>query len=60
MPGTTPLDALVAVDEPAPFVAVTAKRSVAPASADITVYVRLAAPKIATHEAPPASQRCHA
>ena len=56
---TTPVVAETAVPEPALFEAVTAARSVEPASAVCTRYVELVAPGSAVHPPPELSHRCH-
>jgi len=49
----------VAVDEPAPFEAVTATFTVAPTSEDVRTYEEADAPAMPTHPPPTPSQRCH-
>src|SRR6059036_2692889 len=58
-PGTTAVGTEVAVVEPALFVAVTATRSVVPASTCLSWYVCAVAPPIAAQLPPVESQRLH-
>ena len=58
-PATTPVAADTLVAEPPLFVAVTATRNVAPASAAATVYELAVAAKTSTQPAPDESQRRH-
>jgi hypothetical protein len=56
---TTPVAAEEADDEPALFDAVTTTRTVEPTSADVNVYVAVAAGTMSTQPAPAESQRRH-
>jgi hypothetical protein len=49
----------VDVTERTPFVAVTARRSDEPASAEVAVYVAAVAPEITAHPPPAGSHRSH-